>query len=237
MASLEDMTVVLAHGAWADGSSWSEVINPLKRAGLRVIAAPLPLSSLSDDAAVLRRTLLRTEGPVILAGHAYAGAVIATAIEKRVRGLVYIAALAPAKGETVAEVFYRDQAHPLAPKLAPDQDGWIWMPDEGFANAFAHRATADQIAIVKAVQRPISVRCIQEAAPEPVWNSKPSWFLIAEEDRMINPETQRFMAARMHAQTRSLLVDHAPLLTAPETVVDLIVAAANEVRNDSEASA
>lgn len=226
MASFEDISVVLAHGAWADGSSWSEVIGPLTDAGLRVIAAPLPLSSLSDDAAALRRTLLRTEGPVVLAGHAYAGAVIATATEERVRGLVYIAALAPAKGETVAEVFYRDEAHAMAPKLAPDQDGWIWMPDEGFPNAFAHRATANQIAIVKAVQRPISVRCIQEPTPEPAWNSKPSWFLIAEEDRMINPKTQCFMAERMHAQTRSLAVDHTPLLTAPEAVVDMIVAAA-----------
>ncbi len=237
MATFENMTVVVAHGAWADGSSWSEVIGPLTEAGLRVIAAPLPLSSLSDDAAALRRTLLRTEGPVILAGHAYGGAVIGTATEERVRGLVYIAALAPAKGETVAEVFYRDQAHPMAPKLAPDQDGWIWVPDEGFANAFAHRATADQIAIIRAVQRPISVRCIQEPAPEPAWNSKPSWFLIAEEDRMINPETQRFMAERMHAQTRSRPVDHTPLLTAPEAVVDIIMAAAKAAKKHSEASA
>ncbi len=106
MLSLQDMTVVLVHGAWADGSSWSEVIGPLTNLGLRVAAVPLPLSSLSDDGAALRRTLSRTEGPVIVAGHAYAGAVIATATEERVRGLVYIAALAPAQGETVAQLFY-----------------------------------------------------------------------------------------------------------------------------------
>jgi pimeloyl-ACP methyl ester carboxylesterase len=161
-----------------------------------------------------------------VAGHAYAGAVIATANEERVRGLVYIAALAPVKGETVAEVFYRDEPHPLAPKLAPDPDGWIWMPEQSFANAFAHHATTDQIALAKAVQRPISIKCIQEPAPEPAWNSKPSWFLIAEEDRMINPKTQHFMAERMRAQTRALAVDHTPLLTAPETVVELILTAA-----------
>jgi pimeloyl-ACP methyl ester carboxylesterase len=161
-----------------------------------------------------------------VAGHAYAGAVIATANDERVRGLVYIAALAPAKGETVAQVFYRDQTHPMAPQLAPDQDGWIWMPDEGFANAFAHHATADQIALAKAVQRPIAVKCIQEEMPEPAWNSKPSWFLIAEEDRMINPKTQYFMAERMGAQTQALAVDHTPLLTAPEPVVEMILAAA-----------
>lgn len=226
MTSLENVTVVLAHGAWADGSSWSEVIGPLTKKGLRAVAAPLPLSSLSDDAAALQRTLARTKGPVIVAGHAYAGAVIATTTDERVRGLVYIAALAPAMGETVAQVFYRDEAHPMAPQFAPDQDGWIWMPDEGFANAFAHHATADQIALAKAVQRPISVKCIQEAAPEPAWSSKPSWFLIAEEDRMINPKTQHFMAERMRAEIQALAVDHTPLLTAPETVVEMILNAA-----------
>ena len=133
MASFENITIVLAHGAWADGSSWSEVIEATHKCrDARYLAAPLPLSSLSDDAEALRRTLARTEGPVILAGHAYAGAVIATANDERVRALVYIAALAPDKGETVADVFYRDEAHPMAPELAPDQDGWIWMPDAGF---------------------------------------------------------------------------------------------------------
>jgi pimeloyl-ACP methyl ester carboxylesterase len=226
MTSLDNLTVVLAHGAWADGSSWSEIIGPLTKSGLRVIAAPLPLTSLTDDAAALRRTIARTEGPVVLAGHAYAGAVIATANDERVRGLVYIAALAPAEGETVAQVFYRDPPHPLAPKLAPDQDGFIWMPNEGFPNAFAHHATADQIALAQAVQRPISVKCIQEPAPKPAWKNKRSWFLIAEEDRMINPITQHFMAERMGAGVRTLAVDHTPLLTAPQSVVEMIMAAA-----------
>jgi pimeloyl-ACP methyl ester carboxylesterase len=226
MTPPENLTVVLAHGAWADGSSWSEVIGALTRKGVRAVAAPLPLSSLSDDAAALRRTLARTNGPLIVAGHAYAGAVIATADDERVRGLVYIAALAPDFGETVAEVFYREKAHPMAPQLRPDEEGWIWMPEEGFASAFAHHATGDQIALAKAVQRPISVKCIQEPAPQPAWKSKPSWFLIAEEDRMINPKTQQFMAERMRAQTKALAVDHTPLLTAPDTVVEIILNAA-----------
>lgn len=225
----KNVTVIVVHGAWADGSSWNEVILPLERQGLRVVAAPIPLTSLSDDVAALKRTLARTKGPVILSGHAYAGAVIAAVDDERVKGLVYIAALAPDMGETVAQVFYRDKAHPLAPELAPDQDGWIWMPDEGFSSAFAHHATADQIALARAVQRPISVKCIQEPAPEPAWKTKPSWFLIAEDDRMINPKTQHFMAERMGAHTRSLAVDHAPLLTAPETVVEIILTAAQAV--------
>lgn len=225
MAQTENSTVVLAHGAWADGSSWSEVIAALTARGIPVVAAPLPLTSLSDDAAALRRTISRTKGPVILAAHAYAGAVIAAAEDERVEGLVYIAALAPDKGEAVAQVFYKDEPHALAPKLAPDAEGWIWMPDEGFANAFAHRATPQQLALCRAVQRPISVKCIQEPAPEPLWKRKPSWFLIAEEDRMINPKTQRFMAERMGASIRSFVVDHTPLLTAPEAVIGLILAA------------
>ena len=222
----ENATVILAHGAWADGSIWREVIGPLENAGLHVVAAPLPLSSLSDDAAALARTIARTTGPLILVGQAYAGAVIATAVDERVKALVYVAALAPDEGETVAEVFYKDASHPQAPQLAPDAEGWIWMPEDGFANAVAQGASTEQIAIAKAVQRPISVRCIQEPAPAPAWKQKPSWFLIAEKDRMINPVTQRFMAKRMGATTISLAVDHTPLLSAPSNVVDIVLAAA-----------
>ena len=228
MSFPENSTVIVAHGAWADGSSWREVILLLNKQGLQVVAAPLPLTSLSNDIVALNGTIARTEGPVVLAGHAYAGAVIAGANEERVKALVYIAALAPNEGETVAQVFYRDEAHPQAPKLAPDKDGWIWMPDEGFANAFAQNATADQITLCKAVQRPIALKCIQEPAAKPAWKSKPSWFLIAEEDRMINPKTQHFMANRMQASTRSFAVDHTPLLTAPEKVIDVIIAAAQQ---------
>jgi pimeloyl-ACP methyl ester carboxylesterase len=225
----ENITAVLVHGAWADGSSWKDVILHLQRKGLRVIAAPIPLTSLSDDSAALQRAIARTEGPLILAGHAYAGAVIATVNDERAKALVYIAALAPDQGETVAQVFYRDEPHPQAPKLAPDADGFIWMPDEGFKNAFSQHATPDQIAVTMAVQRPLSVKCIQELSPKPAWRSRPSWFLIAEEDRMINPQTQHFMAKRMGATTRSLSVDHTPLLTAPEKVVDIILEAKQAV--------
>jgi pimeloyl-ACP methyl ester carboxylesterase len=222
----DNATVVVVHGAWADGSSWQAIVGPLENHGLNVIAAPIPLTSLSDDAAALKRTIARTQGPVILAGHAYAGAVIATANDERVKALVYVAALAPDEGETVAQVFYKDETHPKAPQLAPDADGFIWMPDEGFANAFAQNATEEQLALCKAVQRPISAKSIQEPAPAPAWKTKPTWYLVAEEDRMINPKTQRFMAERMKATVRSFAVDHTPLLTAPDNVVDIIVEAA-----------
>jgi pimeloyl-ACP methyl ester carboxylesterase len=225
MSFPENTTVVAVHGAWADGSSWEAVISPLLKQGLKVIAAPIPLTSLSDDAAALKRVIARTDGPVIVAGHAYAGAVVATASDERVKALVYVAALAPDEGETVAQVFYKDETHPKAPQLAPDADGFIWMPDEGFPNAFAQNATDEQIALSRAVQRPIAVKSIQQPAPAPAWKSKPTWYLLAEEDRMINPKTQYFMAERMKATVRSFAVDHTPLLTAPDKVVGIILEA------------
>ena len=225
-AILKNATVLLVHGAWADSSSWMNVIRPLQRQGIRVIGAPIPLTSLADDVAALRGALERTDGPVVLAAHAYAGAVISAVQDDRVKALVFVAALTPDQGETVAEVFYREQPHPAAPQLAPDAHGFIWMPEDGFLNAFAQNASSDLAAVLAAVQRPISVRCIGEKAPAPEWKTKPSWFLLAEEDRMISPKMQRFMAERMSANIRSESVDHAPLLTAPDLVVDVILAAA-----------
>ena len=138
--SREHASVVLAHGAWADGSSWNDVTRPLQAQGITVIAAPLPLTSLSDDVAGLDRAIARTEGPVVLAAHAYAGAVISATKSDRVKALAYIAALTPDEGETVADVFYREAPHPDAPQLAPDAEGFIWMPDTGFKSAFAQHA-------------------------------------------------------------------------------------------------
>src|SRR5215469_12508225 len=226
VVSISNATIVVVHGAWADGSSWEPVIHRLQKQGFNVIAAPIPLTSLSDDAAALRRTVARTEGAVIVAGHAYAGGVIGTANDERVKALVYIAALAPDEGETVAQVFYRDTPHPKAPQLAPDEDGFIWMPDAGFENAFAQNATPEQIALCRAVQRPIALKSIQEKVAAPAWKKTPVWYLLAEEDRMINPKTQHFMAERMRATTRSFAVDHTPLLTAPDHVVEIILEAA-----------
>jgi pimeloyl-ACP methyl ester carboxylesterase len=218
-------SVVLAHGAWADGSSWNDIIGPLQSKGLNVMAAPIPLTSLSDDVAALDRVLERTDGPVVLAAHAYAGAVIAASTNERVQSLVFIAALAPDEGETVAEMFYRDKPHPQAPQLAPDAHGFIWMPGEAFGVAFSQHASSERAALFAATQRPIAVACIQEKAPRPAWKITPSWYLIAEEDRMINPLTQRFMAQRMGARIRSAKVDDTPLVTAPEFVIEMILEA------------
>jgi len=220
--AIDHVSVVLAHGAWADGSSWARVITALKADAVNVLAAPLPLTSLADDVAALNRSLERVKGPIVLAGHAYAGAVIAQARSERVKALVYVTALAPDEGEKVADVFYRLEPHRQAPKLAPDSNGLIWLPDGAFATAFAQNASADDQAVLAAVQRPISLSCITVPVGRPLWRNIPSWFLIAEDDRMIVPETQRYMAERMKAKIKSHVVDHTPSVTAPGAVVDII---------------
>lgn len=224
----QNSTVILVHAAWADGSCWSNIVLPLERRGLNVICAPIPLTSLTDDATALSWAIDRTTGPVVLVGHAYSGAVIAAVKEERVKSLVYVTALAPDEGETVAKVFYRDTPSPEQPKMVPDSHGLVWMPDDAFGRALAQNASPDQAKIAASVQRPISVQCIQEPAPTPLWKSRPSWYLIAEEDRMINPKTQRFMAERMSATVRPHPVDHTPMYSAPGLVVEVILEAAQK---------
>jgi len=227
--SSNDVGVVLVHGAWADGSSWAKVIGRLAADGVSVIAAPLPLTSFRDDVAALDRTLERVAGPVLLVGHAYAGAVIAAIRDERVKALVYVAALAPDEGETVADVFYRAEPHPQAPKLAPDDHGLIYLPHEAFAAAFAQNASIEEQALLAAVQRPISPACITVAVDWPLWKDRPTWFLLAEQDRMIRHDNQCFMAERMKARMRSSPVDHTPMVTAPSVVLDIIRDAIDEV--------
>ena len=192
----QNSTIILVHGAWADGSCWQKVILPLRKEGLQVTCAPIPLTSLTEDIAALQGVIERTSGPAVLVGHAYGGAVIAGRDDSRITSLVYIAALAPTEGENGRRCLLSGfKPHPAAPKIAPDMHGFIWMPAGGFAHAVAHNASPDQTTILEAVQRPISVKCIQEKAPAPAWKTKPSWFLLAEQDRMIAPETQRYMAS------------------------------------------
>ena len=227
--SVNDASIVLVHGAWADGSSWAKVIAPLAASGVKTIAAPLPLTSFSDDVAALDRTLERATGPVVLAGHAYAGAVIGATRSEKVKALVYVAALAPDEGETVADVFYRADPDRQTPTLGPDARGLIYLPEAAFAAAFAQNASKEELAVLAAVQRPISPACITVAVARPLWKDRPAWFLVAEKDRMIGPENLRFMAERMKARIRSHPVDHTPLVTAPSYVLDILREAIGEV--------
>ena len=225
----KEVSVVLVHAAWADGSSWNKVTEELQRHGFQVVAAQIPLSSFSDDVAVLRKVLVRQEGPVVLAGHSYGGAVItaAAASNPNVKALVYIAAIVPDEGETVGDVFHRVPPHPSAPKLQPDVDGFLWLNVDAFRTAVAPDASSSETALMAATQKPIALQCLSEPMTEPAWKEKPAWFLIAENDRVVSPETQRFTAERMKSKFVSLPVDHTPLASKPAAVAELICEAAN----------
>ncbi len=227
---MTDVTVLMAHGGWADGSSWGRVITGLAAHGVKSVAVPLPLTDLADDVAAPNRSIERAPGPVILAAHAYAGAVIGLAASERVKALVYVTAFAPDEGETLTELFFRAEPHPRAPKLAPDKDNLLWLPDEAFGTTFAPNASEDDLTVLAAAQRPLRFSCMTVPTAGPMlWKSVPTWYMVAEHDRMIVVETQRFMAERMKAKIRSHAVDHTPIVTAPGFVVDILLEAVTTV--------
>jgi pimeloyl-ACP methyl ester carboxylesterase len=218
-------TILLVHGAWADESSWNPVVNLLKEDSIEAVTVSLPLSSLADDVAALDATLDSVEGAAVVVGHAYAGAVIASTRSDKVAALVYVTALAPDEGETVAEVFDLHGHDDRTPELKPDGDGWIRLPRQTFATAFAPDATPEQQRRLAAVQRPIAPACITVPVGRPLWRSVPAWYLVAQHDRMIPERTQRYMAERMQAHSSVHPVDHLPSVTAPRLVADVIVEA------------
>lgn len=226
-------TVILVHGAWGDGSGWNKVSRGLQARGSRVVSAQIPLTSLHDDIAAVRRYIDREAGPVVLVGHSYGGAVItaAGAENAKVKGLVYIAAIVPDQGETVGAIFQRAAPHPKAPRLEPDKDGLLWVDAAAFRNAIAPNATDEETALLAANQKPIAAACLGEALRAAAWRQKPSWFLIPDEDRMVSPETQRFTAQRAGGQILSAPTDHWPLASAADTVSDFIARASEETRN------
>ncbi len=192
-----EITIVLVHGAWAECASWGEIILPLQKQGWGVTCAPIPLTTLGEDVGALDRALGRIEGDIVLVGHAYAGAVIGATKNERVKLLVYVAALAPDEGETVADVFYREQpASRAGPRrLGPDekQKLHMWMPPEGFEQAFAQNALCPggEGDTLCATQRPINnVKCIQEKVPRPLWRGQTVVvFSVSGNDRMIPAKT------------------------------------------------
>jgi pimeloyl-ACP methyl ester carboxylesterase len=225
------VTAVLVHGAWADGSSWNKVTTELQRRGFKVVAAQLPLTSLTDDATALRRVLRRQDTPVVLVGHSYGGAVVTAAAgeDSQVKALVYVAAIVPDEGETVGEIFGCVAPHPKAPKLQPDSDGLLWVTADAFRDAIAPDASTEETALMAAIQKPIALECLGERMTQPAWKRKPSWFLIAENDRMVAPETQLYTAERMKSRIVSLPIDHSPMASRPDAVIGLISDAATGI--------
>jgi pimeloyl-ACP methyl ester carboxylesterase len=224
-------TVVLVHGAWAAPASWKKVSDMIRSKSIKTVTPRLPLSSLAEDVAALDEALASVDGPAVLVGHAYAGAVIGATRSEKVKALVYIAGLAPDEGETVAEVFNRYGHDDKAPALAPGEDGRIWLPADAFETAFAQHATAQEQKALAASQLPISPACITVPVDAPLWKHVPAWYLLAQRDHMIPEQTQRFMAERMHAHISAFPVDHIPSVTAPSLVADVILDALGQVNH------
>jgi pimeloyl-ACP methyl ester carboxylesterase len=218
--------IVLVHGAWADGSCWSRVIPLLQEKGCRVTAAQIPLTTLSDDVAVTRRVLSLQKGATVLAGHSYGGAVISIAgtDAPNVGSLVYVAAFAPDAGESLNDL--NSKPGPGQSCVRPDDHGFLWIDQEGFQEAFAADVDRVQARIMAAVQRPIAARIFGERIADPAWRSKPSYYLVSENDRMILPETQRWMAERMGATISFLAASHASMVSRADDVAQAIMDAA-----------
>jgi pimeloyl-ACP methyl ester carboxylesterase len=219
-------SVVLVHGAYADGSSWSEVIKRLQAEGFAVTAVQNPLSSLADDAAHTRRILALQVGPVILAGHSFAGTVITEAgTHPAVAGLVYVAARAPDAGEDYAALAGRFPVPPASAGLVY-ADGYGALTRDAFLNDFANGVEPALARVLYAVQGHVSAALFHERTTVAAWQSKPTWYAVSQRDRTISPELQRFMAGRMGAATVEIDAGHLSLVTHPEEVTRLITTAA-----------
>ena len=234
-------TVVLVHGAWADSSSWDGVIERLRQAGYPVVAAADPLQGLAQDSAAVASLLRSIKGPVILAGHSYGGAVITSAAagNPNVKALVYIAAFAPDKGESIVDLLARPVAHPIAalPLVSypvvnangtTDTDSII--DPAQFPQVFAGDLNPALAADMAATQRPAASGAVTEATAQAAWQTIPSWYLVAKQDHAIAPDLERFMAGRAHAHTVESDGSHSVMVSHPDTVAQLIETAARSTR-------
>jgi len=220
--------IVIVHGAWADGSSWSKVITQAK--GLRVVAVQNPLTSLADDVAATKRAIASQDGPVLLVGHSYGGAVITEAgNDPKVVGLVYVAALAPSDGESVASVTKPFPPAPLGSEVRADAEGFLTLTPKGIAEDFAQDLTDKEKQILTATQSPTAAAVFGATITTAAWKTKPSWCVIASNDRAVSPELQKAEAAAMRAASITVPSSHVPMLSHPKEVADLIEQAAAKV--------
>jgi pimeloyl-ACP methyl ester carboxylesterase len=222
--------IVIVHGAWADGSSWSKVIPLLQAKGLHVVAVQNPLTSLADDVAATKRAIASQDGPVLLVGHSYGGVVITEAgNDPKVVGLVYVAALAPSEGESVASVTKPFPPTPLGSEVRADAEGFLTVTPKGIAEDFAQDLTDREKQILTATQAPTAGAVFGATVTTAAWKTKPSWSVIASNDRAVSPELQKAEAAAMKAASITVPSSHVPMLSHPKEVADLIEQAAAKV--------
>lgn len=223
--------IVLVHGAWADGSSWSAVIERLQADGFQVTAPQFALGPLADDVARLRDVLRRQAGPTIVAGHSYGGQIM-TALgddAPNVAGLVYVAAFGLDAGESIGALLEQGPPTPALANLITDTNGYAFLPEDDFLGHFASDVDPVRARVMHATQQPIALAALGEVISVPAWRSQPSWYLVAQHDEAIPADAERQFAARMGATTVEVASSHVPMVSAPDEVAALIVRAAEAV--------
>ncbi len=221
------LNVVLAHGAWADGSSWAKVIPLLARRGMNVTAVQLPLTSFDADVAAVRRALALAEAEVVLVGHSYAGAVIGEAgNDPKVARLVYVDAFAPDAGESSGTLFAQFEAAPLGAEIRPDAEGFLKLTHTGMFDLFAQDLEEAEKIVAFATQGPINGAALGGALTQAAWRGRPTFYLIGDQDHAIPRVEQERMAARMNATVAHVNTSHVPMLSEPKAVADFILKAA-----------
>ncbi|SKC90709.1 alpha/beta fold hydrolase [Paraburkholderia hospita] len=224
---LKGTSVVLVHGAFADGSSWNRVIPLLEAHGLHVVAVQNPLSSLADDVAATKRVIDQQKGPVVLAGHSWGGVVISRAgNDDKVKSLVYVAAFAPDANQSIADITQGMKPPVWANELQKDSAGYLTLSDKAVRDDFALDLPAGQQRIVAATQGPWFSGCVNDKVTQAAWHEKPSYFVIPGRDKMIDPHLQAKMATQIHAQVTRVDASHVAMLSQPEAVANAILAAA-----------
>jgi pimeloyl-ACP methyl ester carboxylesterase len=234
-ASAVVKNIVLVHGGFVDGSGWQGVYNALKKNGYTVTIVQNPTLSLADDVAVTKRALATQNGPAILVGHSYGGVVITEAgNDPKVAGLVYIAAFAPDKGESVAALIKDPPPGAPVPPILPPQDGYLFLDKTKFAASFAADVSPDLAAFMADSQVPWGVEALSGAITQPAWRTKPSWYLVSTEDKMIPPDAQRAMSKRAGSTVVEVKGSHSVYVSQPQAVASLIENAAKACLGDGE---
>jgi pimeloyl-ACP methyl ester carboxylesterase len=232
-AATQEPSVVIVHGAFADGSDWAKVVPLLQSEGIKVTVVQNPLTSLTDDVAATQRVLNNQEGDVVLVGHSWGGTVISQAgADQKVRSLVYVAAFAPDAGQATQELGKDYPAPSGVSEIVPDKNGFLYLTPKGMADDFAQDLPAEQTSVMLATQGPIRAAAFEDRTSVAAWKTKPSWFVVANEDRMIQPDLQRAFARKIGARTTELKASHVPQQSRPAEVAKVIIEAVHQTHEN-----